>query len=420
MAAQYQHGIVPFKQFVDSLHTARSEHYLNVPHSRIADEPSFGDIHTHLKNYYAGAEAVHSFIDANGSVFDCVPVEKQFSRRGKTGAVAKAPDLPAATGPGTAGAPSPAAPVVQLHASLTDPLGNVMLAPEGTVPVRRLTLENLARFKNLREFLQKSPGGGAAPPSAGGAAAPAVAATHRWAHAAQAVNNLGGASFINVWDPAIGANQVFSLAQHWYVGGSGAGLQTAEVGWQVYPQHYGNTNPVFFIYWTADAYGSTGCYNLSCPAFVQTNNKWAIGGALAPVSVSGGAQQEVKVAYYLSGGNWWLYAGGETAADAVGYYPATIYRGGAMATQASEIDYGGEVVGTTSFPAMGGGAFANAGYQHAAYQRDVNYFPTAGGRVIAALTASAASPQCYTAIVTQYNAPWNETVWFGGPGGNNC
>jgi hypothetical protein len=416
----YEHGILPFQQFVDSLHATRPEHFLNVAHSRIADEQSFSDIHSHLTDYYAGAEAAHSFVDANGSIFDCMPVEKQYSLRGKTAAVASPPDLP--TDRYAAQPPSPAKHIVQLHASLTDPLGNTMLAPEGTVPVRRLTFENLARFRTLREFFQKSPGrtGSAAPPGAGGSGSPAVAATHRWAHAAQAVNNLGGASFINVWDPAIGANQVFSLAQHWYVGGGGSGLQTAEVGWQVYPQLYGNTKPVFFIYWTADDYTSTGCYNLSCQAFVQTNNKWAIGGALAPWSVSGGAQQEIKFAYYLHQNNWWLYAGGETGADAVGYYPTSIYRGGAMATQASEIDYGGEVVGTTSWPAMGGGAFANAGWQHAAYQRDINYFPTAGGRATAALTASATSPQCYTASMVKYNAPWNETIWFGGPGGNNC
>src|SRR5262249_16764445 len=120
--------------------------------------------------------------------------------------------------------------------------------------------------------------------------APTVAATHRWAHAAQNVNNLGGHSYLNVWDPPIRADPIFSLSQHWYVGGSGAGLQTAEVGWQVYPQMYGNTRPVFFIYWTADDYQTTGCYNLSCSAFVQTNNAWPIGGALSSWSTSGGQQ----------------------------------------------------------------------------------------------------------------------------------
>jgi hypothetical protein len=54
------------------------------------------------------------------------------------------------------------------------------------------------------------------------------------------------------------------------VGGNGSTLQTAEVGWQVYPQKYGNSYPTLFIYWTADGYNRTGCYNLDCSAFIQT------------------------------------------------------------------------------------------------------------------------------------------------------
>ena len=90
----------------------------------------------------------------------------------------------------------------------------------------------------------------------------------------------------------------------------------------------------------------------------------------------------------------------------------------AMASHAAEIDYGGETVGTTSFPRMGSGAFANQGWQKAAYQRQIYYYPQAGGSAWAALTASQAWPNCYTAQVVNYASPWNETLWYGGPGGN--
>src|SRR3954454_2491561 len=307
-----------------------------------------------------------------------------------------------------------------------------MHAPDGTIAMRRLTMENLRRFQTLRHFFQKSPYGSGKPPQpgqppksnpqSGGAppANPAVPQTHRWAHAFQNVNNHGGHSFLNVWDPPIGANQIFSLSQHWYTAGSGDNLQTAEVGWQVYPKMYKNTRPVFFIYWTADNYKSLGCYNLTCPAFVQTNSTWAIGGAISPWSVAGGVQKEIEVTFFLTGGNWWVYVGGGAAGNAIGYYPTSLYRNGAMATQATGIDYGGETVGTTSWPPMGGGAFANQGWQHAAYQRDIRYFPSAGGNVVASVTPAQASPQCYTVSVSKLNPPWNETIYFGGPGGNNC
>ena len=70
---------------------------------------------------------------------------------------------------------------------------------------------------------------------------------------------------------------------------------------------------------------------------------------------------------------------GTNSSNAIGYYPASIYNNGALSRHAESIDYGGETVGTTSFPPMGSGAFANAGWQKAAYQRQIYYFPTAGG-----------------------------------------
>ncbi|MBV8359986.1 MAG: neprosin family prolyl endopeptidase [Deltaproteobacteria bacterium] len=456
--------------------------------------------------HYEGVEAQHSFVDANGSIFDCIPIGQQPSLRASGEAVPTAPDLPQAAGGAGAGKHRHSIQIQPLHPDRTDQYGNRMHAPPGTIPMRRLTMENLARFSTLRHFMQKSPFGGTRPPrvSASAPATPAqartiarpsmmhaagatanlsgadlrgadlrgidftganlsgadlrgadlrgallgganlesaklqganfigveprslaaaepqaVEATHRWAHAYQNVANVGGHSYLNVWDPAIGSNQVFSLSQHWYVGGSGAGLQTAEVGWQVYPQMYGNTNPVFFIYWTADDYRTTGCYNLTCTAFVQTNPAWAIGGAISPSSTPGGQQYEIQVAYFLYQGRWWLYVGGEAGSNAIGYYPATLYGSGAMASGAAEIDYGGETVGTTSWPPMGSGAFANTGWQHAAYQRDIRYYPPGGGTANASLTGSASSA-CYTVSVIMYAPPWNETIFFGGPGGTNC
>ncbi|MEA2879656.1 MAG: hypothetical protein QOF14_4852 [Hyphomicrobiales bacterium] len=432
MAANDPVGIVPFHQFLASLQQVSPPLHVAAAGTQVEHADAANEMHSHLVAHYQGIEAVHSFVDDNGSVFDCVPVEKQPALRNK-GAPPKAPDAPAASEPphaqaATPGGERPTYHVGQLHPDRKDRHGNVMHAPAGTIPLRRLTMENLTRFKTLHHFFQKSPYGSAKPPQtsqSGGAppggAAGAVPATHRWAHAFQNVSNVGGHSFINVWDPPIGANQIFSLSQHWYVGGSAAGLQTAEVGWQVYPQMYGNTKPVFFIYWTADNYQSKGCYNLSCTAFVQTNGSWAIGGAIAPPwSVAGGQQREVEVSFYLTQGRWWLYVGGGAAANAIGYYPVSIYNNGAMASHASEIDYGGETVGTTSFPPMGGGVFANQGYQHAAYHRDVRFFPSGGGNNVASLTAAAASPACYTAAVTKFNAPWNETLFYGGPGGTTC
>ena len=201
---------------------------------------------------------------------------------------------------------------------------------------------------------------------------------------------------------------------------AGSPVQTVECGWQVYPDKYRSNRPVLFIYWTADGYNTTGNYNLDKSAFVQTNRAWAFGGALSPVSVFGGQQYELEMTFYLFQGNWWLYLKGTTAAHAVGYYPASLFGTGPLARAATTIDYGGETVGSGSWPPMGSGSFASAGWQRAAYQRDVYYFPPTGGALQASLSNAQPSPRCYTVSNLSATAPWNKYFFFGGPGGSRC
>uniref|UniRef100_A0A453A2Z6 Neprosin PEP catalytic domain-containing protein n=1 Tax=Aegilops tauschii subsp. strangulata TaxID=200361 RepID=A0A453A2Z6_AEGTS len=52
------------------------------------------------------------------------------------------------------------------------------------------------------------------------------------------------------------------------------------VGWQVYPNHYGDSRTRFFTLWTRDAYRTTGCFDMECPGFEQTR-----GAGLKPAAV---------------------------------------------------------------------------------------------------------------------------------------
>jgi Neprosin/Neprosin activation peptide len=419
-------GIPSLRAFVDSLQSAEHGEFAVLASARVANEDAFAEMKSHILGLYEKVEAPRSFVDETGAIFDCIPVEQQPALRGLREPVPKAPDLPSLE---AADAPPKTAAARGEQAEWQDTLtssplrpdrkdwhGNAMHCPEGTIPMRRVTLEDMTRFPTLRAFMRKGPEGAGRPPRS--VEPPTVPATHRWAHAYQNVNNGGGHSFLNMWRPAIGANQIFSLSQHWYVGGSGANLQTIECGWQVYPGLYGDAQPHLFTYWTADDYTSTGCYNLSCGAFVQISSSFAPGMVVGPISVTGGPQYSMELAYWHTGGRWWLYYNGTQGSNAIGYYPDTLYGGGALAGHATEIDYGGETVGTTSFPPMGSGAFANQGWQHAAYQRNIGYWPPPGGAMINAnLSPSQAWPGCYTAQVTFYAPPWSETLWYGGPGG---
>lgn len=44
-----------------------------------------------------------------------------------------------------------------------------------------------------------------------------------------------------------------------------------------------------------DAYQATGCYNLLCSGFIQTNNMIAIGAAISPTSTYDGGQFDISL-----------------------------------------------------------------------------------------------------------------------------
>jgi hypothetical protein len=403
-------GIQSFEDFRNEVLAARHASYLARPHARVGGPDAFEEQRQHLINLYGGVTARHSFVDNAGQVFDCIPIEQQPALRGAP--VKEPPSLPGAAG----AAPSPSAAFAPLQPGHVDRYGNPMACPPGCVPMRRITLEELTRFESLGHYLRKSPRRGAPAvvekPDAPSAAGP----VHEYAHANQVVANLGGHSILNVWSPAVSAVDGFSLAQHWYVAGAGAGLQTAEVGWQVYPQHYGQSAPVLFTYWTRDGYHQTGSYSLEGGDFVQYSSTCPVGMAIEDISQPNGNQAEIEIAYYLNNGAWWLFIGGSQPANAVGYYPVSLYQGGPMATAAAEIDYGGETVSSSVYPPMGSGAFASSGYRLAAYQRSIQYYDLGSAAQPASLVKAEQWPNSYT-IEPGTSSDWGEYFYFGGPGG---
>jgi len=64
-------------------------------------------------------------------------------------------------------------------------------------------------------------------------------------------------------------------------------------------QFFSQTNFFYFLisnyYLQSDAYQATGCYNLLCSGFVQTNNRIAIGAAISPTSSYGGGQFDISL-----------------------------------------------------------------------------------------------------------------------------
>jgi hypothetical protein len=407
-----------FESFTDFIHRtqgSRIEDHTRIG-ARVANDSAFGEMKAHIRGLYDGIEVDHSFVGLDGQLVDCVPIDQQPSLRFGPAAgfaVASPPVITPLPAPSVAETSGPANGLQpHLIAGQHDAFGNEQCCPAGTIPMRRVTLEDMTRFPTLEDFFRKAPLVKGHPRFTALDTVP-----HRYAHAYQLVNNFGGSSWLNLWSPIPTAHN-FSLSQHWYSGGSGSGLQTVEAGWQVYPDHYNNSpNAVLFIYWTADAYNQTGNYNLDKPAFVQTNSSWVLGGGWGTYSVRDGDQREFRVHWQRdkSNGNWWLFLQGAGDLTPIGYYPHALFGAGQMANFATAIDYGGEVTGVTSGQ-MGSGALASDGFRRAAYQRSIFYTLTSGAGAWANLNGDAAYPNCYSMDLHNTTpGDWATYFFFGGP-----
>jgi hypothetical protein len=237
----------------------------------------------------------------------------------------------------------------------------------------------------------------------------------------QTVSNWGGNSTLNVWSPNVNTSQgeIFSLTQHWYVGGSGTslpGLQTVEVGWQNYPAKYGDERSRLFIYLTADGYNHTGCYNHDCGDFVQTNGSVYLGGGFSNYSTTNGTQYAFNIQVQLYQGNWWIFYG----TTPFGYYPGSLFHGGQLTHNATNAQYGTETVGSTVWPPAGSGGQPSTGWGKAAYQRDLFYINSSHGGIYESLSNWNIAP-CYAINgPTSGSGAWALYFFDGGPGGGGC
>jgi hypothetical protein len=390
-----------YASFERGLERAVAGDFVGRPETRVRDAVAFDAMRAHLLSLYRGMPVTSTFA-FDGQVYDCVPVAQQPSVRllGLRGI-----DTP----------PRMAPPGSQLPAARVASVASAQNAcADGTIPFRRITLDELTRYPTLQDFFDKEP---------------RAVAAHKYAFQYQYVSSRGSYGALDLWDPTIytAQSEVFSLSQHWTVGlqplNNPTVTQTAEVGWQKFPAKYGTTNhSVFFIYYTTDSYlPNTGCYNLDCAGFVQTSKSVILGGSFKAYSKLGPPRVDyaVSTGYYAKtlGGNWWLAVNGVW----IGYYPVKLYGKGQLAHYSNFSEFGGETVGTTKWPAMGSGKFGISQTSQAAYQAQVQYYTLAGAAHNAALTADNPAPTCYsTTNAALYAKPDYISFFFGGPGGTGC
>ncbi|KAI3901819.1 hypothetical protein MKW92_010928 [Papaver armeniacum] len=133
--------------------------------------------------------------------------------------------------------------------------------PEGTIPIRRIQKQDLLRSSSLDRYGRKSP---------------------------YVFNNPNN----TLYDITPNNTRNFNYLNH-----TGAS-NNVFVNRSVNPTVYGDTATRFFVYWTADASQKTGCFDLMCQGFVQTNSEIVLGGKLDPVSSFEGHQYQIPLFMY--------------------------------------------------------------------------------------------------------------------------
>ncbi|KAK2445760.1 hypothetical protein QL285_016654 [Trifolium repens] len=287
--------------------------------------------------------------------------------------------------------------------------------PEGTIPIRRIQKEDLLRAASLDRFGQKPHESfvNSTNTTSGFVNLPNRSDAYLLTYG---FNFIGADANINVWNPKVDKPEDFTTAQIWLKSDSGDNFETVEAGWMVNPKLYGDHNTRLFIYWTKDTYKSTGCFDLTCSGFVQTNKGVGLGGVIGPISSYHHQQYELNYGIYLdNGGNWWLKIKHSVP---VGYWPKEF-----LGQSATMVQWGGQVFShevKTKAPhtgtQMGSGEEAHTRFGAACYISTVRIKDNSQMlKYPQFVNTHAAEPYCYSAV---NDAPYGKDpiFFFGGAG----
>jgi hypothetical protein len=412
-------------------------------------------IQAFLDSRYAARDVRHSFRAKWGDDIDCVDFLAQPGVRALAARGHPLTRMPEGK-PSKRRPPSPPRPSKLLASEdfafrgEPDENGHARRCPTGTVPIIRITRDQIVRAGGLRAFLSYMR---SKPP-------PPICA-HPPGDFAQVVGTPTGSSnpvveghtVTTIWGPTVSQAGDHSTSQLWMVSGcERKGAQSVEVGWGVDPgvNHADTSGPHLFVFAAnaADEQGfhSAGCYNASfgdpadCPGWVQVSGALVPGMQLPSSNVTVQHELTLRVTHGPEEG-WTVYVAidegfGDSQEELLGYYPESAFFG-AMQTAAEHFQVGGEVAFSPAEEVpMGSGQVAIAGYPAAAYHRDVSVtdqsLRTFSGPPFVLSTLSGGAPcegPClYTVDNTVPAGPaaggppgdWHDYFYFGGGSCGRC
>ncbi|KAG6473166.1 uncharacterized protein LOC122027354 [Zingiber officinale] len=379
------------------------------------------EVQRHLKRL--NKQAVKSIKSPDGDIIDCVHISHQPAFDHPFLKSHTIQTMPSSHPEGSLFAENKAASQNKTPSSMAQLWHQNGRCPGDTIPIRRTRREDVLRASSVKRYGKKRHRSIPNPMSID----PDLLNESGHQHAIAYVEGdryYGAKATINVWEPKIEQPNEFSLSQLWILGGSfGEDLNSIEAGWQVSPDLYGDNNTRLFTYWTSDSYQATGCYNLLCSGFIQTNNEIAMGATIFPVSKYEGSQYDISILVWKDPkeGHWWMQLGNDCV---LGYWPSFLFS--YLAESASMIEWGGEVVnsepdGEHTSTAMGSGHFPGEGFSKSSYFRNLQIVDDSNNlkapREVGTFTER---PNCYD-VRTGSNFQWGHFFFYGGPGKNpNC
>ncbi|XP_058746718.1 protein neprosin-like [Vicia villosa] len=264
--------------------------------------------------------------------------------------------------------------------------------PKGTVLIQRITKDDIARGKSLLNnsliYQDSSPG-----------------------HEAKVSIQKRPAFY-----------GITGTTSYLYIENANNNLNKILVGWHVFPELYKGSDSTFlFTSWTSDGFKNTGCYNMLCQGFVQTNTLYYLGSEIPRTSVYDGEtyEMEISLARDPESKNWFL----AIATTIIGYFPGELFSNFDYADGAG---WGGKTITPPNVinPQMGSGYFPDKdNFKHGCYFRFIGIRVHDSGEFSGPENVEVHSdvPSCYK--VEFYGEDIEEygySLQFGGPGGDNC
>ncbi|KAL4192200.1 hypothetical protein AMTRI_Chr06g171100 [Amborella trichopoda] len=224
----------------------------------------------------------------------------------------------------------------------------------------------------------------------------------------------GAIQAVSAWTPQVEVPTEFSAASTWLVNNEGTETNVVGAGWMVNPSLFGDNLTRLFVSWNKVGSQTTGCYNLFCSGFIQTDKNVVLGAYLKPITVPGGTEYflHYNIIKDKNTGNWWFSAENLS----IGYWPASMFTNLQVARR---VVWAGQVLNTKpgghhTATKMGNGIFPDE-KQEAAIFKDLEVVD-ADGKWAGPIGVAAFQDNrgCYDSKSTTFSLI--NAFHFGGPG----